>query len=99
MKKMGKITKNNFRNYIVDNGITGAVIVSYPDWNGGRDYECIINADEDELREGLSDFEYIEGVYSSENLVKHRNDEVVLAERNNRNNRGITMCRLWQMIV
>jgi type 1 glutamine amidotransferase len=92
---MEKITKKFFRNYLVDNGITNAVMVSYPDWNGGCDYVCILNGDEDKIREGLRDFEYIEEVFTSEDLIKYRNDEVILSERNN----NITMCRLWQMVA
>jgi hypothetical protein len=92
---MKNITKNDFRNYLVDNGITSAVLVSCPDWKGGRDYICFLNADEDEIRKGLRDFEYIEGVYSSEELIKYRNEEVLLAERNNSTNK----CLLWQMVV
>lgn len=96
---MKKITKKCFRDFLVDNCITGAVMVSYPDWNGGRDYKCLFNADENEIREGLGDFEYIEEVFTSEDLIKYRNDEVILSERNNRNENGITMCRLWQMVA
>lgn len=92
---MKKLTKKHFRNYIVDNCITGAVMVSYPDWNGGRNYKCILNADDDEIRECLRDFEYIEEVFTSEDLIKYRNDEVILSEQNN----DITMCRLWQMVA
>lgn len=96
---MKKITKNFFRNYLVDNGITSAVLISSPDWNGGRDYKCILNGDAYELREGLREFEYVEEVFTSEYLIKHRNDEVVLAERNNREKNEVTMCRLWQMVA
>lgn len=66
------MTKNQFREFILNSNINSVIIISYPDYNGGRQLQVYINKDEYDIE--LKDFEYIEYEGKDKNqIVKDRN--------------------------
>ena len=86
------ITKNKMRDFILSHGINNAIIVSSPDYKGGRDYNIILNTNEEDIT--LGDFEYIECVLTSEDLIKLRNKDFTMWE----NNLTEKVCPLWVLL-
>lgn len=65
------MTKNQFREFILNRNISSVVVISCPDYNGGRQLKVYINKDKYDIE--LDDFEYVEYEANDKNtIVKDR---------------------------
>lgn len=90
--KTKAMTRKEMRDFILSHGINNAIIVSSPDYKGGRYYNIILNTNEEDIT--LCDFEYIEGIFTSEELIRLRNEEFTMWE----DNLTEKACPLWVLL-
>lgn len=65
-------TKSQLRDAMLDAGITTVVVISYPDWNGGREHDVKFNTQSEKIKREA--FEYIEFEGDVTKALRHRND-------------------------
>ena len=71
-KKKRIMEKKKFRELLLAKEIKSVIILSYPDWNGGRQCGIMFNTSLEEVRDDLSDYEYIEWWGDATEVLRHR---------------------------
>jgi hypothetical protein len=65
-------TKKEFREFLLANKVKTITVLSYPDWNGGRQCGVLFNKTEEEVYDDLPDFTYVEWWGDATEVLRHR---------------------------
>ena len=67
------LTKESFREALLNNGVRNVVVISIADWRGGRQNKAVLNVEPVEVVVGLDAYDYIEFSGDATDVVSRRN--------------------------